>query len=465
MMANLARLTGGFAVVWLAVASPHAMAETGDPEIAQGAYLAKAGDCAACHTAPGGEAYAGGLAITSPVGTIYASNITPSKTAGIGTYTRDQFAAALRDGIRSDGSNLYPAMPYTAYTALSDADIAALYAYFQKGVRPVDVRPPETHLPFPMNIRASMKAWNLIFLKDRRLTTDPAQSPAWNRGRYLVEGAAHCSTCHTPRGFLMEEQPSLAFSGGQVGAWYAPNITSDKASGIGSWPKAILVNYLRTGIAPDRARAAGTMAEAVARSFQFLTPDDLDAIATYVETIPSAGPHESVNRFGEGEPGSKLALIRGLAPAASDEAAPGAMLFQGNCAACHGPLGGGGKDGTFPSLFHNSTTGAANSNLIATILLGVDRTTEAGRAFMPGFGGHPGDSNQLSDHEIALIGTYVMAEYGAAGPAITDEDVAVVRRGGPSSSLVMLARLGLATAGVAVVVLILVLVARRRRRA
>ena len=465
-MTPLARAAGLFAMAWLAFAAPSAGAQAAtpaDPLVAQGEYLAKAADCGACHTAPGGKAFAGALAITSPVGTIYSSNITPSKTGGIGLYTRDQFAAALRKGVRRDGANHYPAMPYTAYAMFSDRDIDALYAYFRGGVAPVDVAPPATRLPFPMNIRLSMAAWNLIFFRHRHFQPDPARSAAWNRGRYLADGAAHCSTCHTPRGFLMEERAGLALAGGQVGAWYAPNITSDRTRGIGSWPKAVLIDYLRDGVAPGRARAAGTMAEAVERSFQYLTAADLDAIATYIETVPPAGKPQASDRFSQGHAGSKLALTRGLASAGADDATRGAVLFQGNCASCHAPQGQGGKDGYFPSLFHNSATGAANSNLIATILNGVDRTTARGRAFMPGFGGRPDDPNPLSDHDIALISAYVLSQYGAGPTAVTDRDVAIVRQGGPSSSLVLIARIGLGLGVAAAVILVLVVFRRRRR--
>jgi mono/diheme cytochrome c family protein len=463
MMARSVHLIGALVVVWLAIAAPQAKAQAPvDPLIAKGEYLAKAGDCTACHTAPGGKAFAGGLAIASPVGVIYASNITPSKTAGIGLYTRDQFAAALRKGIRRDGANLYPAMPYTAYAIFSDRDVDALYAYFLKGVAPVDVAPPPTRLPFPMNIRLSMKAWNLIFFRHRSFQFDPAQSAAWNRGRYLVDGAAHCSTCHTPRGFLMEERPGLAFAGGHVGAWYAPNITSDKTRGVGSWSKSILVDYLRNGVAPG-ARAAGTMGEAIEHSFRYLTPADLDAVATYIGTVPPAGKAEASDRFGIGQPSSKLTLIRGPGPTDTDAAVRGAMLFQGNCASCHAPLGQGGRDGYFPSLFHNSTTGAANSNLVATILNGVNRTTAGVQAFMPGFGGRPTDANQLSNHDVALIATYVRTQYGAGGPDVTDKDVATVRQGGPSSPLVLIARLGLALA-VAMAAIVIFLLLRRPHR-
>lgn len=222
-------------------------AASGDDVMARGAYLATASDCTACHTAPNGKSMAGGLAIASPVGDIIASNITPSRSDGIGNYSEQDFARALRKGVRADGANLYPAMPYTAYAHLSDEDIHALYVYFMNGVAPVDAPAGKTSLPFPMNLRVSMKLWNLLFLDDSIIEPDPDRSEAWNRGRYLVEGPAHCSTCHTPRGVLMQEKSDQWLAGARVGPWYAPNITPDVTSGIGSWSQQDLVTYLKTG--------------------------------------------------------------------------------------------------------------------------------------------------------------------------------------------------------------------------
>ena len=436
--------------------------------IERGKYLVTAADCAACHTAPGGKAFAGGLPITTPLGTIYSTNITPSADFGIGRYTEQEFAQAIRRGIRRDGAHLYPAMPYTSYVKLTDDDADALYLYFMRAVEPVDAHAPETDLPFPMNIRASMMAWNFLFLSEKVFAPDPQQSAEWNRGAYLVQGAAHCSTCHTPRGFLMQEETSRAFSGAQVGPWYAPNITSDPASGIGSWTREELVAYLRTGRSPGKAQAAGSMAEAVEHSFQYLSDADLDAIATYVKTIPAI--HEQANdrsRFTAGAMFSELATLRGRDGISSDNDTnpSGAVLFQGNCTSCHSAAGQGSKDGYYPSLFHNSATGAKNAtNLIAAILYGVDRTVSGRQAFMPGFGGKPTDANPLSDRDIAKLGTYVLAHYGPGDTIITEQQVSEVRRGGPSSPLLPLARGGLA-AGTAVVFLgAALLIFRRRKR-
>jgi mono/diheme cytochrome c family protein len=431
----------------------------------RGEYLATAADCGACHTAPDGKPFAGGLPISTPLGTIYSTNITPSADFGIGRYTEEEFSRALRRGVRRDGANLYPAMPYTSYAKFTEDDAHALYVYFKQAVKPVDQSAPRTELPFPMNIRASMMAWNLLFRNMAAFVPDPNQSAAWNRGAYLVQGAAHCSTCHTPRGFLMQEETSRALSGAQVGPWYAPNITSDPISGIGSWPKQDLVAYLRTGHLSRKAQAAGSMGEAVEKSFQHLTASDLDAIATYVMSVPAVhDPGDDVSRFTAGKAFSELATLRGRDGIKSDDADPaGAVLFAGNCASCHSAEGQGSKDGYYPSLFQNSATGAKNAtNLVAAILYGVDRTTSGRQSFMPGFGGHPTDANPLSNRDIAVLGNYVLTRYGAANTTITEAEVAEVRRGGPVSPLLMLARGGMASAVIVFLGIVLVVFKRRK---
>ena len=433
----------------------------------RGAYLAKAADCGACHTAQHGKSFAGGLAISSPVGTIYSSNITPSLGYGIGRYSEVQFARAVRRGIRADGANLYPAMPYTSYSIFTDADVQALYRYFMQGVTPVDAPAPRTDLPFPMNLRVSMKGWNLLFLNTKPLRPDPRQSELWNRGRYLVKGAAHCSACHTPRGFLMQEKSEEEFSGGPVGPWYAPNITSDVNSGIGSWSQDELLHYLSSGDAHRKAQAAGSMGEAVEHSFQYLSDTDLDAMATYVRTVPAIhDPSDHRSRFAFGTASSDLGRLRGEYGVGIQKGNPsGAQLFQGNCASCHAPLGQGSKDGYYPSLFSNSALGSPNpSNLIAVILYGVDRTTRQGQAYMPGFAGGPNDLAALSDHDIVLLGNYLLARYGRPGIVVTAQQVAEVRRGGPTSSLVALARIGVAAAAIALVLIVLFVVFRSVKR-
>jgi fructose 5-dehydrogenase cytochrome subunit len=463
---RLSALSIGIAISMAGAA--HAAEQPGDAAIERGKYLAIAADCGACHSAPQGKPFAGGLPIGTPLGTIYSTNITPSANFGIGRYTEEEFSRALRRGIRGDGAHLYPAMPYTSYARFTDEDTHALYLYFKGAVEPVDARAPETALPFPMNIRLSMLGWNLLFLNTQIFAPDPQQSAQWNRGAYLVEGAAHCGTCHTPRGFLMQEQTGRALSGAQVGPWYAPNITSDPASGIGSWSREELAAYLRNGHLRGKAQAAGSMGEAVEHSFQHLSADDIDAIATYVKSVPPVGTAAAnSSRFTAGKMSSELGSLRGRDGIKSDNGAvpTGAELFQGNCASCHAAEGQGSKDGYYPSLFHNSATGAKNpTNLIAAILYGVDRTVSGKQAFMPGFGGRPADANPLSDRNIAVLASYVLGHYGAGDTTVTEQEVNEIRRGGPASSLLFLARGGLAAAVVVLILAAVFLVFRRERR-
>ncbi|QDH17227.1 c-type cytochrome [Swingsia samuiensis] len=402
--------------------------------IERGHYLAIAADCAACHTAPnGGKAYAGGYGIASPFGPIFSTNITPSKRYGIGLYTFKEFKHALREGIRADGAHLYPAMPYTSYTKLSDNDILALYAYFMLKVQSVDVAAPTTKLPFPFNIRMSMIGWNLLFLDNTRFKPDPTQSNEVNKGHYLAIALAHCDTCHTPRNALMAERGSMALSGASLSSWYAPNITSDPKSGIGTWSNDELVTYLKTGDLPGKSQAGGPMAEAIEHSFQHLSDADLKAIATYIKQFPAyANPGVQAARDTYGKKSNEEASVRGLALNTRNH---GEELFSAECAACHRPTGEGSPDHYYPQLFHNTALGAPYpDNLITTILMGIRRTVNGHTVYMPGFGkGSFVDS--LSDQDIADIANYVEQQFGNPAVIIKAEDVHIIRTGGPKPLL------------------------------
>ncbi|CAE6745763.1 Fructose dehydrogenase cytochrome subunit [Paraburkholderia aspalathi] len=436
--------------------------------IKQGRLLAIASDCMACHTVTDkGREFAGGYGIVSPMGTIYSTNITPSRRAGIGNYTEAQFARALREGVRADGAHLYPAMPYTAYTGMTDRDVHALYTYFMKGVEPVDEVPPQTALPFPFSIRQSMIVWNLLFLKDRRFAVDPQKSEEWNRGAYLTNVLAHCSACHTPRNMLMAEDLDRGFSGAQLGPWYAPNITSDPVSGIGAWSDAEIVDYLKTGHVIGKNQAAGGMAEAVQNSLQFLSADDLHSIAVYLKsTAPIRTSGESRPAFGIAGRGGDEALLRGTSSQNNVEAPrSGAALFSGYCASCHRPDGAGSTDQSYPSLFHNTATGGLNpSNLIAAILHGVDRKVGDQHVLMPNFGD---DSfvQPLTDEQIAAISNYVLQRFGNSNLTVSANDVAVARKGGQLPFLAWVQPF-LPVAGIAVLVILAIgfLWGKRRSR-
>ncbi|MEZ0207350.1 cytochrome c [Ideonella sp.] len=441
----------------------HAQAAPPDQAlIEQGRKLAVAADCAACHTTPkGGAAFAGGYPIASPLGTIYASNITPSKAGGIGDYTLADFQRALRQGIRKDGAHLYPAMPYTSYTQLSDADTNALYAYFMHGVAAVDQKAPETELPFPFNVRLSMAAWNSMFLKDERFVPDASKSAEVNRGAYLAGALAHCSACHTPRNALMAEQIGKSFlAGGSVGPWFAPNITPDTASGIGGWTEAELVQYLKTGRVDGKAQAAGPMAEAIEHSLQHLPDEDLKAIAVYLRQAPAVHGGEAKPRYAYGEPSKAEVEMRGL-KAGDAGADAGWRVFSGSCAHCHQANGDG--NGQYPSLFHNTATGGDRpDNLIATILYGVDRTVQGQPHFMPAFGDGASYVDRLSDQQIADLSNYLLSHHGNAAVKVSASEVQTLRAGGKPPLLAMV-RPAILPSGVVLLLLLIVLVVRRRR--
>ncbi|WP_058960989.1 cytochrome c [Type-E symbiont of Plautia stali] len=409
----------------LAVSQSHAADEQ---LIKRGEYLAIAGDCGACHTEEGKAPFSGGHAIASPLGTIFSTNITPSKAAGIGQYSEQQFADALRKGVRGDGSQLYPAMPYTAYAKLTDEDVAALYAYFMQGVQPVDIQPEKTALPFPFNLRFSMAAWNLLFMDSKPFQPDEKQSEEWNRGAYLVQGLTHCSTCHTPRNFLMAEQQDKNLQGASLGTWFAPDITAAALQGKPHWTREMLAQYLATGHASNGATAGGPMLEAIDKSFSRMTAEDRQAIATYLFPQDSA--------TAEPAQANRWTLVRGddTPQAVLSE---GAQIYRNNCASCHN-LTGEGLNG-LPALQNHPVLNKPNADNVAmAVLQGV--WPEKGQG-MIGFAG------QLNDHQIAALTNYVMQDIGHSKVQISEERVKSLRAGGDASPLMLVSRIGMAAAG------------------
>jgi mono/diheme cytochrome c family protein len=459
MLASFGACAAASSGAGAAASSPAMASADASPDlIRRGEYLATAGDCAACHTAPGGKAFAGGLPIPTPVGDIVSTNITPSKRTGIGDYTFEQFTAALRLGIRGDGRRLYPAMPYTSYAKVTDDDAHALYAYFMHGVAPVDSKPPPTNLPFPFDIRLSMAVWNALFLDPKPYTPDPARGAEWNRGAYLARGLAHCSTCHTPRNLLMAEDLSRALGGGDVGAWTGPNITSDANSGVGGWSVPELVGYLREGHAAGKSQAAGPMAEAVDQSLRHLSDADLRAMATYLKTVPALRDAADTRPvYAWGDPADDLPSIRGVALPQDPSRMTGPQLYDAWCSTCHQARAEGSFGGGLPALFHNTALGRANTNDLAMVVLdGLHRNPDV---FMPGF------ARELSDQQIATLGSYLLQRYGNPAGRVTLDQVKQLRAGGAPSHLVLAARLGLAGVAVVIIAAVVAFAMRRRRRA
>ncbi|GKX64268.1 sorbitol dehydrogenase [Pragia fontium] len=436
--------------------------EANNALIERGKYIAIAADCAACHrqAVENGVPFAGGYAIASPMGNIIASNITPSRQFGIGNYTEIQFADAVRRGVAQDGRNLYPAMPYTAYYGISDQDIHALYAYFMQGVKPADIAPTAvTDLGFPFNIRQVMLGWNLLYRKEKQLEKQAGISEQLYRGQYLVEVLGHCSTCHTPRNMMMAEKSSLYLSGSPLGGWYAPNITSD-SSGIAGWSQRDLVTYLQTGHLANKAQAAGPMAEAVEKSFRFMTDEDLNAMAAWIKQVPAVSTPVATK-----SPRSLATDINNVIIGQGNQASlvdisqtDGATLYESACASCHGRQGQGTADNFYPSLTHNSAvSGPGPQNLVMTIVMGIQRKGSDGEVSMPAFG------QQMNNEQIASLSNYVRNQFANIDDRLTAENVQMLRNGGELPFIVLYLN-WLMGGGAVIVLLILFGLMRLRKR-
>ena len=404
---SLRRAACAAALVTLAWESPGAVADGQDfAQIEHGRYMVAAADCAACHTdlAHAG-AFAGGRPIQTPFGEVASSNITPDKETGIGSWTDAQFDAAVREGKRPDGSHLYPAMPYPYYRKMAHADVLAIRAYLQS-VPPVHNLVESNRLPFPFSIRASVGVWNALYFSDEPWKADAGRSAEWNRGSYLVQGPGHCAACHTPKTILGGDHRDRAYQGYSLQGWFAPNITDDKALGLGAWSQADIVAYLKGG--HNRiAAASGPMAEVVADGSSQLQESDLRAIATYLKSAQSAS---------EVSP-----------PLATDDPAmkAGAAIYQDVCSACH-QLDGTGVPYLIPDLAGASSVSSREPTSIIRVLLhgtqSVATTAEPTGASMPAFG------PQLTDAQIAAVATFIRNSWGHAAAGVTESDVHKARK-------------------------------------
>jgi mono/diheme cytochrome c family protein len=373
--------------------------------IARGKYLAEAADCAACHTAPGGAQWAGGLAMQSGFGTIYSTNVTPDPDAGIGRWTAEEFWRALHDGVRRDGRQLYPAMPYTSYRGMTRADSDAIYAYVMQ-LRPMPVANHASELSFPFNIRLGMVGWNVLFLQDSLPVASIGSSQAWQRGRYLANVLGHCGECHTPRGILGEMELSRWLAGFALGRVAAPDITPAGLAGRG-WTMAGLRALLGQGLAVQGS-AFADMHLVVMRSTRTLTPEDLDALATFllgdVPTTPAAP---------QIDPATPTAENGG-----------GRQSYVALCAGCHG-LEGDGMPNTVVAMRENSTLRLADPrNLIVVILGGIaaeDFPHLQSLQAMPGF------ADKLNDDQAAGLANYLRVTWGGQKGDVTPEAVHAVR--------------------------------------
>ena len=385
----------------------------------RGAYIARTADCMACHR----EDYSGGVAIETPIGNIYSTNITPSQRYGIGNYTENDFKKALQKG-RAPTHQLYPAMPYPSYHGIADADISALFAYFQT-VPAVEEAPEKiTKLSFPLNIRTLMLAWNVINVPSTESRAGLTQTQ--QRGEYLVNNLEHCGTCHTPRNLTQGLDKDKYLSGAPLGKWYAPNITPDNDSGIGRWSEGDIVTYLRTGMLDKRAYAGGPMAEAVAHSTRYLSDGDLSAMAAYLKVVPIIktddyvipvdtlrlpNPVSSSITYNLIEQKDYLAQAKAtnadfnVGVNNNDRNSPKA-LYLAACASCHGVDGYAQPDARYASIIGLSSIRRVKPDALINVIAYGAKGALNTAPKMPGF------SKELSHAQIASITNYVRINFG-----------------------------------------------------
>ena len=389
--------------------------------IKQGEYLARAGDCVACHTAKDGKPFAGGLPMETPIGTIYSTNITPDKT-GLGDYSFEDFDKAVRHGVAKNGSTLYPAMPYPSYASVNETDMKALYAYFMHGVAPVAQENKESDIPWPLSMRWPLTGWRWMFapaVADYKAA--PGEDAMVSRGAYLVEGLGHCGACHTPRALTMQEKALSAGEGSAflsgsapLEGWIAKSLRGDHKDGLGSWSEEQLVQFLKTGRS-DRSAVFGGMSDVVTHSMQYMTDNDLTAIARYLKSLPANDPDDQPHQY---DKQVAQALWNG------DDSKPGASVYIDNCAACH-RTDGHGYTKVFPALAGNPVLQSEDpTSLIHIVLKGgtLPATHTAPSTFtMPGF------AWRLSDQEVADVVSFIATSWGNKGATVQASDVMALR--------------------------------------
>jgi mono/diheme cytochrome c family protein len=375
--------------------------------VERGAYLARAGDCQACHTARGGAPFAGGRAIRTPFGTLHAPNITSDKETGIGNWSADEFWNALHNGKGKDGKLLYPAFPYPNYTRVTRADADALHAYFMS-LPPVRQANKEHALRFPFNQRALLIAWRALYFRPGVYVEQPQKDAAWNRGAYLVQGLGHCSACHTPRNALGATSDKRDLGGAMIPmlGWYAASLTGESEAGLGNWEVQHLVDLMKTGVSA-RGVVSGPMSEVVRESLQHLADADLRAMAVYLKSLPQADMPEKETRAA---PTAESARILKL----------GASLYEKHCVDCH-KANGAGEPPHIPALAGNrAVTLASPVNPIRAIMHGGYPPSTQGnpRPFgMPPFG------NILSDDEVAAVASFVRNNWGNHASMVSGQQV------------------------------------------
>ena len=373
--------------------------------IKRGEYLSRVGDCNACHTAPGGKVFAGGLKMDTPFGPIYTPNISPDKETGIGAWTDEQFYRAMHEGVGHNGEYLYPVFPFPWYTNVTKEDVQAIKAYLFS-TPPIHQENKPNGMAFPFDIREALLTWRTLFFKVGKPVEPPADDKL-ARGKYLVEGLGHCGECHNHNNLAGASYWSGQYEGGQIEGWYAPNITADGKQGIGSWSEDSLAEFLKNGSAEGHGVALGPMMETINDSLKYLKDEDLHAIAAYLKSI---------------KPEQKFANSEG---GYSKKGAPGQQAYLDHCSSCHGVEGQGVK-GRIPALADNGAVLAQGSQDVIRVIVG-------GLAPAHGYGPMPAVGASFSDSDVAEIADYVRNAFGNAAPASsTTGTVATLRKETPT---------------------------------
>jgi alcohol dehydrogenase (quinone), cytochrome c subunit len=388
--------------------------------ITRGAYLAKLGDCAACHSIAGRPAFSGGLRMGTPIGAIYSTNITPDTTYGIGRFTFTDFDRALRYGV-ANGHSLYPAMPFTSYFNTKPEDVQALYAYFKYTVAPARVPNRATDIPFPLSMRWPLTYWRWLFASKPVPFKAPAGlDSAGAQGAYFVDGLGHCGECHTPRNAFMQLKAVARTDGPQyltgaiIEGYFAPSLRSDGAGSLGDWSEDELAQFLRTG-ANSSGIAFGSMSDVIIHSTQYLSEADARSAAHYLKRLDSQDQNEESFAY---DSSSHEALKRG------DARSEGALVYLDNCAACHRP-DGRGYERVFPALAGNPVIEAGSPASVVSIILRGSTTPRTPRT--PAQFTMPGLAWRLSDIEVMQVANFVRSNWGNRGPQVTLQDVARLR--------------------------------------
>ncbi|MBK6613501.1 cytochrome c [Ottowia sp.] len=386
-----------------------AAAVPADPALLpRGAYLARTGNCLACHTARGGPLAAGGRPVATPFGTVYASNLTPDLDTGLGRWSAAAFWRALHHGRSADGRLLVPVFPYTHTTLLTRADSDALYAYFQS-LPPTRGRPPAHALRWPYGSQAALAVWRALYFRPGSYQPEPARGDAWNRGAYLVRAVAHCSACHATRDALGgADWQSLGGARLPAQGWYAPSLLDAREAGVADWPEEDIARLLKTGVA-ERGSASGPMAEVVMHGTQHLSDDDLAAMATYLKSLPQQPVPAASDT-----PGAPRHRSTGA----------GEKLYEQHCASCHGTQGEG-VAGAYPPLAGNrAITLRPIDNLLQAVLFGGFNAATAGH---PRPYGMPPFTLTLGDADIAALLSYIRTRWGNQAPEVSPLDVHTLR--------------------------------------